>query len=141
MNDRCAAGTGRFLEMVATRLDMNWATLAELARQSKKPALISNMCVVFAETEIIGLLAEGKPLPDVVAGVQNAIATRVAALAGRSVSPPVYFTGGVALLSGMARALQEILACPISVAPQPQFTGALGAALSAANPAPPAGGL
>jgi predicted CoA-substrate-specific enzyme activase len=141
MNDRCAAGTGRFLEMVATRLDMNWATLAELARQSKKPALISNMCVVFAETEIIGLLAEGKPLPDVVAGVQNAIATRVAALAGRSVSPPVYFTGGVALLSGMARALQEILACPICVAPQPQFTGALGAALSAAPPTLPAGGL
>ena len=97
MNDRCAAGTGRFLEMVATRLDMNWEKLAELARQSKKPALISNMCVVFAETEIIGLLADGKPLPDVVAGVQNAIATRVSALAGRFVSPPVYFTGGVAL--------------------------------------------
>ena len=57
MNDRCAAGTGRFLEMVATRLDMNWEKLSELARQSKKPALISNMCVVFAETEIIGLLA------------------------------------------------------------------------------------
>ena len=131
MNDRCAAGTGRFLEMVAARLDMDWEKLAELARQSKKPALISNMCVVFAETEIIGLLADGKPLPDVVAGVQNAIATRVSALAGRFVSPPVYFTGGVALLAGMARALEEVLACPVRVAPQPQFTGALGAALSA----------
>ena len=90
MNDRCAAGTGRFLEMVAARLDMNWEKLAELGRQSKKPALISNMCVVFAETEIIGLLAEGKPLPDVVAGVQNAIATRVAALAG-----PLRFAAGL----------------------------------------------
>src|ERR1035437_3159865 len=71
MNDRCAAGTGRFLEMVATRLNMNWEKLSELACQSKKPAIISNMCVVFAETEIIGLRADGKPLPDVVAGVQN----------------------------------------------------------------------
>ena len=133
MNDRCAAGTGRFLEMVATRLDMNWEKLSELAQQSKKPALISNMCVVFAETEIIGLLADGKPLPDVVAGVQNAIATRVSALAGRFVSPPVYFTGGVALQPGMTRALEEVLCCPVRVVPQPQFTGALGAAVLAAE--------
>ena len=134
MNDRCAAGTGRFLEMVAARLDLNWEKLAAVAGQSKKPALISNMCVVFAETEIIGLLADGRPLPDVVAGVQNSIATRVSALAGRFVSPPVYFTGGVALQAGMARALEEVLACPVRVAPQPQFTGALGAALLAGRP-------
>ena len=131
MNDRCAAGTGRFLEMVATRLNMNWEKLSELACQSKKPAIISNMCVVFAETEIIGLLADGKPLPDVVAGVQNSIATRVSALAGRFVSAPVYFTGGVALQTGMARALEEVLVCPVRVPPQPQFTGALGAAVLA----------
>jgi len=131
MNDRCAAGTGRFLEMVATRLDMNWEKLSELAQQSKKPALISNMCVVFAETEIIGLLAEGKPLPDVVAGVQKAIATRVSALAGRAIASPVCFTGGVALQPGMARALEEVLSCPVRVVPQPQFTGALGAAVLA----------
>ena len=133
MNDRCAAGTGRFLEMVASRLGMTWEGLAELARQSKQPALISNMCVVFAETEIIGLLAEGKPLADVVAGVQNSIATRVSTLAGRFVVPPIYFTGGVALQAGMARALAEVLSCPICVAPQPQFTGALGAALAASG--------
>jgi (R)-2-hydroxyacyl-CoA dehydratese activating ATPase len=133
MNDRCAAGTGRFLEMVATRLDMDWDKLSALARESTKPAIISNMCVVFAETEIIGLLADGKPLADVVAGVQNAIATRVSALAGRFVSPPVYFTGGVALQPGMARALEEVLSCPVRMVPQPQFTGALGAALSAAR--------
>jgi predicted CoA-substrate-specific enzyme activase len=141
MNDRCAAGTGRFLEMVAARLDMTWEKLAHLGRQSQTPALISNVCVVFAETEIIGLLADGKPLPDVVAGVQNAIATRVAALAARLVSPPVYFTGGVALLPGMARALEEVLACPVHVAPQPQFTGALGAALSGGAASPAGGGL
>lgn len=131
MNDRCAAGTGRFLEMVAGRLEMNWEELSELARQSKEPAIISNMCVVFAETEIIGLLADGRPLPDVVAGVQNAIAARVAAMVGRFVSPPVYFTGGVALHAGMARALEAVLSCPVHVTPQPQFTGALGAAILA----------
>jgi predicted CoA-substrate-specific enzyme activase len=133
MNDRCAAGTGRFLEMIASRLDLDWEKLAELGCQSQKPALISSTCVVFAETEIIGLLAEGKPLPDVVAGVQKAIATRVSALANRLIAPPVYFTGGVALQPGMARALEDVLSCPVRVAPQPQFTGALGAALLAAE--------
>jgi len=133
MNDRCAAGTGRFLEMVTTRLGVDWAKLAELGQASQKPALISNMCVVFAETEIIGLLAEGVPVPDVVAGVQNAMATRVVALAGRSAVPPVYFTGGVALQPGMTRALAEALSAPLRVAPQPQFTGALGAALLAGD--------
>ncbi len=93
MNDRCAAGTGRFLEMVAARLGVDWEKLAELGRTSQKPALISNMCVVFAETEIIGLLAEGVPVPDVVAGVQNAIATRVTALAGRSAVAAGLFHG------------------------------------------------
>ena len=133
MNDRCAAGTGRFLEMVATRLNMDWEKLAALAQLSQKPAIISNVCVVFAETEIIGLLAGGQPLADVVAGVQNAIATRVGVLAGRSVASPVYFTGGVALHPGMAQALAAVLACPVQVVPEPQFTGALGAALLAAE--------
>jgi predicted CoA-substrate-specific enzyme activase len=131
MNDRCAAGTGRFLEMVASRLGVDWQKLAELGRDSQKPALISNMCVVFAETEIIGLLAEGTPVPDVVAGVQNAIATRVVALVGRSVVPPVYFTGGVALQPGMTQALAKALSRPLRVAPHPQYTGALGAAILA----------
>jgi predicted CoA-substrate-specific enzyme activase len=133
MNDRCAAGTGRFLEMLASRLGVTWEKLAELGRQSQKPATISSMCVVFAETEIIGLLAQGAPVPDVVAGVQHAIATRVAALLGRSVIRPVYFTGGVALQPGMACALEQVLSCPIRVPPQPQFTGALGAAILAAD--------
>src|SRR5664279_4306294 len=139
MNDRCAAGTGRFLEMVASRLGVDWPKLAELGCDSKKPALISNMCVVFAETEIIGLLAEGTPVPDVVAGVQNAIATRVVALAGRLTVPPVYFTGGVALQPGMTRALAEALSRPLRVAPHPQYTGALGAAILAGQSRRPGG--
>jgi predicted CoA-substrate-specific enzyme activase len=139
MNDRCAAGTGRFLEMVVSRLGVDWQKLAELGCDSKKPALISNMCVVFAETEIIGLLAEGTPVPDVVAGVQNAIATRILALAGRSTVSPVYFTGGVALQPGMTRALAEALSCPLRIAPHPQYTGALGAAILAGQSRRPGG--
>jgi predicted CoA-substrate-specific enzyme activase len=131
MNDRCAAGSGRFLEVVAARLGVDLARLGELGRQSLKPALINSMCVVFAETEIIGLLAEGAAAPDIAAGVQNAIATRISTLAGRAAAPPVYFTGGVALQSGMVRALEEALACPVRVAPNPQYTGALGAAILA----------
>ena len=131
MNDRCAAGSGRFLEVVASRLGVDLQMLGELGRKSLKPALSNSMCVVFAETEIIGLLAEDTAAPDIAAGVQNAIAMRVSTLAGRSVSPPVYFTGGVALQSGMVRALEEALSCPVRVAPNPQYTGALGAAILA----------
>jgi predicted CoA-substrate-specific enzyme activase len=131
MNDRCAAGSGRFLEVVASRLSVDLPTLGELSRQSRAPAQISSMCVVFAETEIIGLLAEGVSAPDIAAGVQNAIASRVMTTAQRALSAPVYFTGGVALQSGMLRALETALALPVRVAPLPQYTGALGAAILA----------
>jgi (R)-2-hydroxyacyl-CoA dehydratese activating ATPase len=131
MNDRCAAGTGRFLEVVADRLNVRLEELGEMAAQSRQPAPISSMCVVFAETEIIGLLASGAQPEDIVAGVQHAIATRVSAMAAGKVTPPVVFTGGVALVPGMAGALEAALGQPVQVAPNPQFTGALGAALIA----------
>jgi predicted CoA-substrate-specific enzyme activase len=131
MNDRCAAGSGRFLEVVAARLGVALSTLGELSRNSRHPAIISNMCVVFAETEIIGLLAEGVAAADIAAGVQNALALRVAALAGRSAPLPLCFTGGVALQSGMVRALETALSCAVLVSPLPQYTGALGAAILA----------
>jgi (R)-2-hydroxyacyl-CoA dehydratese activating ATPase len=133
MNDRCAAGTGRFLEVLASRLGTDLATLSDLSRRSQRPAAISNTCVVFAETEIIGLLAEGVPPPDIAAGVQNAVAIRAGALVGRSIESPVVFTGGVALLSGMVQALEQALSCALQVAPMPQYTGALGAAILAAR--------
>ena len=131
MNDRCAAGTGRFLEVLAARLGVDFGVLGKLSRTSLNPAVISNMCVVFAETEIIGLLADGTPAADIAAGVQNAIASRVIALAGRSIQGPVCFTGGVALQPGMVTALTSALVCPVSIPSLPQFTGALGAALLA----------
>jgi (R)-2-hydroxyacyl-CoA dehydratese activating ATPase len=133
MNDRCAAGSGRFLEVVAARLGVDLAALGELSRLSQKAATISSMCVVFAETEIIGLLAEGVSVPDIAAGVQNAIASRVSALAGRAIASPVCFTGGVALQSGMVRALETALGngVQVRVSAMPQYTGALGAAILA----------
>jgi predicted CoA-substrate-specific enzyme activase len=135
MNDRCAAGTGRFLEVVASRLGAGLETLGELAGAATSPAPISSMCVVFAETEIIGLLASGAPPADIVAGVQASIASRVAAMLGRDAIPPVVFTGGVAMIPGMAQALGAALRMPVTVAPEPQMTGALGAAILACRQA------
>ena len=133
MNDRCAAGTGRFLEIVAARLDIPLGSLGAIAAQSRHPAAISSMCVVFAETEIIGLLASGRAVEDIVAGVQNAIASRLVSMVGRNVEPPVVFTGGVAMIPGMAEALHSVLRQEVTVCPEPQMTGALGAAILAAR--------
>ena len=131
MNDRCAAGTGRFLELLAARLGVKLGCLGELAGRSRSPAMISSMCVVFAETEIIGLLASGIKPEDIVAGVQASIAARVAAMTGRSVTQPIVLTGGVAMVPGMDAALSAALGQPLTVAPQPQMTCALGAAILA----------
>ena len=138
MNDRCAAGTGRFLEAVATRLSVPVDHLGELARASRSPAAISSMCVVFAETEIIGLLAGGASPADIVAGVQAAVAARVAAMAGTDLAQPVALTGGVALVAGMREAIAAALRVPVGVCPCPQMTGAIGAAILASRLAQPA---
>lgn len=133
MNDRCAAGTGRFLEVVAERLEVPTAELGLHAKKSGRPATISSMCVVFAETEIVGLLAAGEAPANIIAGVQESIAKRVGAMAGRNVETPVVFTGGVAEISGMVDALESALKKPVQLAPQPRMTGAIGAALLAAK--------
>jgi predicted CoA-substrate-specific enzyme activase len=133
MNDRCAAGSGRFLEVLASRLGLSIQALGEMTAQSRQPAPINSTCVVFAETEITGLLATGATPADIAAGVLTSIASRVATLVGSKVVTPVVLTGGVALIPGMASALQQSLGQPVSVAPDPQFTGALGAALLAAE--------
>lgn len=133
MNDRCAAGTGRFLEVIATRLELELDTFGKEAMQSTEPARISSMCVVFAETEIIGLLAAGIHPRDIAAGVQASVATRVASMTGRSIETPVVFTGGVAMIPGMPQALEKALGHPLIIPDAPQFTGALGAALLSAR--------
>jgi predicted CoA-substrate-specific enzyme activase len=131
MNDRCAAGTGRFLEMVANKLEIKLEDLGSLAEKSTIPATISSMCVVFAETEIIGLLSTGTRPEDIVAGVQSSIASRIISMAGRNLQGPVVFTGGVALVPGMCEALEAALKQTVMVAKDPQMTGALGAAILA----------
>lgn len=135
MNDRCAAGTGRFLEIVARRLEGDLTSVAQAAERSTKPAAISSMCVVFAETEIVGLLASGASIADIMAGVQKSIASRIAGMVGRHARPPFYFTGGVALVPGMAHALSNALGQQVKVSQNAQFTGALGAALIASRQA------
>lgn len=131
MNDRCAAGTGRFLEIVANRLDVETQDLGGLTSQADNPATISSMCVVFAETEIIGLLASGVSPENIAAGVAHAIATRISAMAGRNIADPIIFTGGVARIPGMDRILASVLDHSVHIADMPQMTGALGAALLA----------
>ena len=133
MNDRCAAGTGRFLEVVAQRLGVALHDLGELAARATCPAEISSMCVVFAETEIVGLLSSGSGREDIAAGVQTSIARRVTSMAGRKVAEPVFFTGGVAMVPGMCDALAATLGRPVTVVKNPQMTGAIGAAVLAAE--------
>ena len=135
MNDRCAAGTGRFLEIVARRMEIDMGSIPAAVGLSPVPVSISSMCVVFAETEIIGLLASGASPEDILAGVQKAIATRIVGMLGRHATPPVYFTGGVALIPGMAHAISQALGFEVKVSFHAQFTGALGAAILASRQA------
>lgn len=134
MNDRCAAGTGRFLEMVAVRLETPLDQLATLKPHANGAAKISSMCVVFAETEVIGLLAEGTTPSEILSGIQSAVASRIVALLGsRSEAQSVCFTGGVARIAGMPDALSQAFGMPVTVCDSPEMTGALGAALLAAE--------
>ncbi len=132
MNDRCAAGTGKFLEMTAQGMDLPLEKFIALALQARNAARISSMCTVFAESEAISLLAEGRDPDEIARGLHNAIATRVVRLVeGIGVEPDVGFSGGVGHNLAMVRALQEAVGTKILVPPDPEFIGALGAALLA----------
>lgn len=133
MNDRCAAGTGRFIEQAAARLQLPIDVFGQAALESTAPCQISSMCVVFAETEMIGLLARGAKSADIAAGILNAIAARIHGLTGGQLIPPVAFTGGVAAVQGTAAALARVLKLPVESVPEPFYTGALGAAILAAE--------
>ncbi len=132
MNDKCAAGTGRFLEVMARALQVELTELGALAARSKTDIPISSMCTVFAESEVITLVAEGVAREDIVAGLHRAIAKRVGAMVKRvGIIPPVAFAGGVAKNAGVRRALELELGEPLIVPEEPQIIGALGAALLA----------
>lgn len=131
MNDKCAAGTGRFLEVIAAALGADVSELAEIARGAE-PVQISSMCTVFAESEVISLLAQGVDKGKIIAGIHRSVAGRVAAMAERlGQGELIIFTGGVAKNEGVKEFLSRELKRDIFVAPESQLAGALGAALLA----------
>ena len=132
MNDRCAAGTGRFLEVAANILETTVDTLGYLAATSQLNLEINSTCVVFAESEIIGLIAKEHKPADIIASIHRAIAKRTRnMIAQLHWTAPIVFTGGVAKNSGMQAVLSDVLQSEISVPPDSLITGALGAALFA----------
>jgi (R)-2-hydroxyacyl-CoA dehydratese activating ATPase len=134
MNDKCAAGTGRFLEVMARALEINLNEFGTISLKSQKPAQISNLCTVFAESEVISLISRGVAQEDIVAGIHESIATRIAALASRAgMTTPAMITGGVAKNIGMVKALEKELGFPVEVSIHAQLTGAIGGAVLAGN--------
>lgn len=132
MNDKCAAGTGRFLDVMAGVLQIPVDLLGERALRSASPAAVSSTCTVFAESEVISQLAAGAGLDDLAAGICASVAARTAALVRRlGVVPALCMSGGVANNAGVRAALESALEAPILVSPQAQLFGALGAAIYA----------
>jgi (R)-2-hydroxyacyl-CoA dehydratese activating ATPase len=132
MNDKCAAGTGRFLEVMAQALEVELEGLADLSDQAQSSVSISSMCTVFAESEVVSLIARGLPREDIARGLHQSIAERTAGLANRvGLEEAVMFTGGVARNGAVVRALSEKLKMSVLIPPEPQITGAIGAALLA----------
>jgi predicted CoA-substrate-specific enzyme activase len=130
MNDKCAAGTGRFLEVIADALGVPLARLGEISLSAERTATISNTCTVFAEQEVVSQLAAGEPVENLIAGIHEAIATRIYAMVSKlKIEPDVAITGGGAKNIGLLRALETRFGCPVLVPPEPLLTGAIGAAL------------
>ena len=132
MNDKCAAGTGRFLEVMAVVLGLDIEEMGPISLTSKEPCNISSTCTIFAETEMVSLRADGRTREDIVAGIHRAVASRVVVM-GRTVGyrQQVVFTGGVAKNLGVKHSLEVGIRLPILIPEEPQIVGALGAALLA----------
>ena len=132
MNDKCAAGTGRFLEMMARTLELSLEEISTIGLSWKEDITISSMCTVFADSEVVSLVAQNKALPDIVHGLNRSVAARAAALFRRVKGGPVcMMTGGVARNAGVVSALEEALGLPLFIHEDSQLCGALGAALFA----------
>ena len=134
MNDKCAAGTGRFLEVMARVLEVGQDKIAEYHFKAPDPARVSSTCTVFAESEVISLLSQGVACENIVAGVHQSVASKACALAWRAgVRPDVIMCGGVARNAGVVDAIEKELGQAVHVISNPQLSGALGAALLAYN--------
>lgn len=130
MNDKCAAGTGRFIEVIADTLGIKINDVGKLSLQSKNPSSISNFCTVWAQQEVIASIAEGITIPDILAGVHRALADRIVRLISRlNVEDEVVLTGGGGKNEGLIYAIKELLGRELRIPEEPLITGALGAAL------------
>jgi predicted CoA-substrate-specific enzyme activase len=132
MNDRCAAGTGKFLEIMANTLEVAIEALSDLAQSSTRKITINSLCTVFAESEVVSLIGRGERSGDIALGVHEAIATRVATMVRRiGLKDGIIFAGGASLNQCLSRLLGEKLGTDLVVPDSPQFVGALGASLLA----------
>jgi len=132
MNDKCAAGTGRFLEMTAFRLACEVSDLSLLANKSEQSLKLNSTCVVFAESEIIGMMANAHSPQDIARSVHLSVARRIASqMSALTWQAPLVFTGGVAKNTNLAKCISDELGCSILTPPEPEITGALGAAILA----------
>jgi len=136
MNDKCAAGTGRFLEVMSGVLDIDVNDMGAISIKGKEPCPISSTCTVFAESEMVTLRAQGNSRDNIIAGIHKAMAHRVAIM-GKTIgfNKEIVFTGGVAKNAGMRKAIEDIIKKDIYVPEEPQIVGALGAALLAKSDA------
>jgi len=134
MNDKCAAGTGRFLEVMAAKLEVGLDQLGPLSLAAGGEVGISSVCTVFAESEVVSLVAKNHPVDQVIKGLHRAVVNRVAAMTGNTgVKERVVMSGGVAKNAGVVALMAERLGVEIAVPGEPQIVGALGAALMAAR--------
>ena len=132
MNDKCAAGTGRFLELMARTLELSLEQMSEMGLTWKEDITISSMCTVFAESEVVSLIAQDKTAADIIHGLNESVAAKTCALVKRVGGEGDYMmTGGVARNRGVTEALEARLGAPLWLPPEPDLCGALGAALFA----------
>ncbi|MBN2254323.1 MAG: 2-hydroxyglutaryl-CoA dehydratase [Deltaproteobacteria bacterium] len=132
MNDKCAAGTGRFLEVMARALEVDLDAFGDISLKAKRASQISSICTVFAESEVISLISKGENRENIIAGIHESVAARISALARRvGVREPLMMTGGVAKNRGAVKALEKKLEMAIEVSPYAQTNGAIGAAVMA----------
>lgn len=130
MNDKCAAGTGKFIEVIADILDTTLDMVGEISLESKVPCDINSTCVVFAQTEVISLIAQKKDRKDILSGLHYSMAKRISKMARKHIgSGDIIMTGGGAKNKGLVLALEDELMDDINVAIHPQYNGAIGAAL------------
>jgi predicted CoA-substrate-specific enzyme activase len=134
MNDKCAAGTGRFLEVMARALEVDLDAFGDLSLSADHVASISSLCTVFAESEVISLISKGEKRENIIAGIHASIGSRVMAMGKRiGIAAPIMMTGGVAKNIGVVKALEEKFNTSILVSKNAQVNGAIGAAIIAAS--------